>query len=214
MHFIVLASAFILVGHINFLPDWTYAHGVQVSLMDRPFDILFSSEKVILLPLIIFGISKLYEINLETRAWRAGRISFIATLAGALILIGPALALHYVRFEPKLPSIGFIWGIHNLAFVCVIEELLFRNYLFEGLGRWFKKNGYPIVYTTLISSILFGLNHFRSGAALVLLATIAGAVYAWAYKKSGIVAAILSHFGVNLIHFLLFSYPSIQRGLH
>jgi membrane protease YdiL (CAAX protease family) len=118
-----------------------------------------------------------------------------------------------VRFEPKLPGITLAWSLHNLFFVCVLEELVFRNYLFEGLRRRLGQRKHAIFHAAAISSLVFGLTHFRGGPALILLATLAGGAYTFAYVRSGLAAAVLSHFGVNAIHFLLFSYPALQKGL-
>jgi membrane protease YdiL (CAAX protease family) len=61
-----------------------------------------------------------------------------------------------------------------------------------------------------MSALLFGLAHARGGAPLVLLATVAGLFYGAAYLRARrIEGAILTHFALNAVHFLAFSYPAL-----
>jgi membrane protease YdiL (CAAX protease family) len=47
---------------------------------------------------------------------------------------------------------------------------------------------------------------------LVLFATLAGLGYAAAYLRSGrIEGAILTHFALNAVHFVAFTYPALVR---
>jgi membrane protease YdiL (CAAX protease family) len=75
-----------------------------------------------------------------------------------------------------------------------VEETLFRGLLQTWIG-WIP------------ASILFGLGHLGGGWKLALLSLIAGLLYGRSYLKGRIESAILLHFSVNLLHFLLFTYP-------
>ena len=44
-----------------------------------------------------------------------------------------------------------------------------------------------------------------------LLAGIAGVGYGLAYRYGGLQAAVVTHFGLNLLHFGLFTYPMFDR---
>lgn len=58
-------------------------------------------------------------------------------------------------------------------------------------------------------AILFGLAHIEGGFTYVVLATIAGTLYGYAYHKAQrIEPAIICHFGVNTFHFLFLAYPT------
>uniref|UniRef100_UPI0036D2FF68 CPBP family intramembrane glutamic endopeptidase n=1 Tax=Pseudomonas sp. MD330_11 TaxID=3241255 RepID=UPI0036D2FF68 len=63
----------------------------------------------------------------------------------------------------------------------------------------------------LLASQLFGLVHLGAGWHRVLLASIAGVGYGFAYRFCGLGAAIATHFGLNHLHFGLFTKP-IQAG--
>jgi membrane protease YdiL (CAAX protease family) len=63
-----------------------------------------------------------------------------------------------------------------------------------------------------VSTVLFGLAHARGGPGLVVLAALAGLGYAAAYLRSGrIEGAILTHFALNAVHFVAFTYPALVR---
>ena len=62
------------------------------------------------------------------------------------------------------------------------------------------------------SSLLFGVAHFAGGAPYVVLATIAGVGYSLVYARTRLIeSAIVTHFGVNAIHFFGFTYPHLAR---
>jgi membrane protease YdiL (CAAX protease family) len=63
----------------------------------------------------------------------------------------------------------------------------------------------------LIASLLFGLAHWGAGWEWVMLATLAGACYGLAYRFGGLAAAMATHFGLNLLHFVLFTYPMLTN---
>lgn len=88
-----------------------------------------------------------------------------------------------------------------------MEEALFRGYIQGGLSRQFKQFRYGDNLALLLASLLFGLVHVNAGLQWTLLATIAGVGYGLAYRFGGLGAAVITHFGVNLVHFVFFVYP-------
>lgn len=125
------------------------------------------------------------------------------------ICLGTALLLHFVEWDPRLPRLAWLWALNNLLLVAVCEEAFFRGYLQGILGKQIFKGKSPYI-PLFITAVLFGLVHTTGGPALMLLAFIAGCGYGWAYYKGGILAAILTHFFFNAMHFLLFTYPMLQ----
>jgi membrane protease YdiL (CAAX protease family) len=70
-------------------------------------------------------------------------------------------------------------------FTCVTEEAFFRGFLLAQLARGWSGSRYG-------------------------LAAVAGFGYAMAYLRTGrIEAAILTHFALNALHFLAFTYPGL-----
>ena len=91
----------------------------------------------------------------------------------------------------------------------LVEEALFRGYIQGGLSRHLKDRPYGELLALLLASLVFGLAHIGAGWQWVLLATLAGVGYGLAYRFGGLGAAIASHFGLNLLHFGLFTYPML-----
>ncbi len=61
-----------------------------------------------------------------------------------------------------------------------------------------------------VSSGLFGLAHFGGGVSYIVLATAAGLGYGIVYQRTrSIEMAMLAHFALNTVHFLLFTYPAL-----
>lgn len=135
-------------------------------------------------------------------------------LAAAMLLIALtlslALGLGLIRFDPKWPLFLPQFIFCNLLLTCVAEEALFRGVLQQSLTRQCEQRGYSWYWALLLASLLFGVAHLSGGWAYVLVATVAGAGYGWLYRQTGrLWPAILLHFGLNLSHLLLFSYPML-----
>lgn len=119
----------------------------------------------------------------------------------------------YVRLDIKFPDFIAYWLWVNLFYTCVAEEALFRGFLQRQLGLLFANLKYGAVLALVICAMLFGLAHAGGGIKYVLLATVAGLGYGWAYYRTQrIEASILLHFILNSMHILLFSYPALAPG--
>lgn len=56
--------------------------------------------------------------------------------------------------------------------------------------------------------------HLPAGISMGIMATLAGIGYGTAYVKTNIIeASTLTHFGMNVLHFLLFSYPMLAQQI-
>lgn len=127
------------------------------------------------------------------------------------IVLAIAYALHFLRFDPKLPGLFPLWAVSNLFFTCVPEEALFRGFVQQHLEKGFAKIRFGRLYALSIASVLFGLAHFKGGVSYVLLASVAGVGYGLVYQKTkSIESSILVHFAVNTLHFLFFTYPALR----
>lgn len=124
----------------------------------------------------------------------------LATLLGVPAL---ALALGVVAWQPKWPAELALWLAVNLGVTVLAEELLFRGLLQGALvARLGTARGIGL------TALLFGLAHVPFSPAFALAAGLAGLGYGWVAQLSGrLGAAVLLHAAVNLLHFLLLSYP-------
>ncbi len=132
---------------------------------------------------------------------------------GCLItLIPAALAIGYIKFDPKIMPYFGIWAINNLVFVAFAEEVLFRGMIQGRLLAYSHYRGWHPAFAITISAILFGLLHFDGGWSYIALAGVAGIFYGTAYYKTGrLTSSIAVHFLLNLSHALFFTYPALMR---
>jgi hypothetical protein len=133
----------------------------------------------------------------------------VATL---VVVLGAGTALGYVRPDVKWTPLTPWFLALNLLFTCVTEEAFFRGFVLGGLARGMARWRYGTFVAVVVSTVLFGLAHARGGPALVVLAALAGLGYAAAYLRSGrIEGAILTHFALNAVHFVAFTYPALAH---
>lgn len=126
-------------------------------------------------------------------------------LLAALFIALPFFAWGVGIVEPEfsLPPWLWVFVINNLIFTCVAEEALFRGYIQNGLSKRF--NPYVGIF---LASLLFGFAHFSGGGLFIAIAALAGLLYGLTYYWTGrLIYAVLIHFGFNLVHLLLFTYP-------
>ncbi len=141
---------------------------------------------------------------------------FIRTLPVALItcavVISTGLLMGYSRPDFKFPAHTPIYLVTNLFFTCVAEEALFRGLLQPRLMRFLETKNVARggAVALMCTSILFGIVHTGGGLGYVVLATLAGLGYGYAFiRTQRIESSILVHFSVNAVHFLGFTYPRL-----
>ena len=133
------------------------------------------------------------------------RFAILVAVAMAL-----SLAVGYVRWDPKLPSWWAMWLWSMVFLTALPEEALFRGVAQSWLHRRLGEARWANAVAIVTAGTLFGVAHLAGGAAYVVLATVAGIGYGWIYASTrSIAAAVLAHAGLNTVHFLLFSYPSL-----
>ncbi|HET7116089.1 MAG TPA: CPBP family intramembrane glutamic endopeptidase [Hanamia sp.] len=139
-------------------------------------------------------------------------ITLLALLMIMVVLVPPGLLTGFLTFAVPEKFNGAKAAAQFIGIFLTIalpEELFFRGILLNGLEKVSSKKWIPIV----VSSLAFGLMHWNNVSGLntqityVILATLAGFGYAWAYKKSGnkLLAAILTHTLVDWIWRLVLS---------
>lgn len=130
--------------------------------------------------------------------------------ANIVIVVLLALALGYVRFDPKWTSYFWLWATVNLFFTCMSEEAFFRGFIQRELATALRGRRYGDTTAMLISAALFGLLHFAGGWTYVGLSAVAGLGYAMVFRITNrIEMAILAHFALNATHFLFLTYPRV-----
>lgn len=141
-------------------------------------------------------------------ALKAASITLVATATTCFAI---ALLIGMVEWAPKWPASGWVWLANNLFLVTVTEEAFFRGYLQGGLSRLLARRTYGTAAAVCSASLLFGLAHAGGGWQWVLVASLAGVGYGWAYLRGGFTSAWLAHVGLNTLHFCLFTYPMLAH---
>ena len=184
---------------------------VNISRNGIPFSLYLNFDKTAV-GILILGLLH-HRITTQTE-WR-NMVKSMAPRAVLVILIVAMLSLvfKFVWFDPKLSPFLPIWAVTNLFFVCLAEEGFFRGFVQKYVGLVLQRTNYGNAIAIVLSAILFGLSHFMGGARYVILATIAGIGYGWIYwRTQRIEASILTHFSLNLVHFLFFTYPALAHN--
>lgn len=193
-----------LIGFNNYM----FLDHIRITDNAYPYSLYFNFDKT-LIGIFMLGFStfNLNKEQLKTIVDQFWKHLLIMTL----VVLGASLLISYINFEPKLPQFTLVWALINLFFVCISEEVLFRGIIQQELGRLITCK-YSNTIAILIAALLFGLMHFSGGIYYILLATICGLFYGHIYfKTKEIRSSIVLHFCVNFIHFLLFTYPALQR---
>jgi len=139
----------------------------------------------------------------STATWR------FAIVAAAVMAL--TMAAGYARWDPKVPSWWPLWLASMVFLTALPEEALFRHVIQGGLQSWLGDTSRARMTALAASAGLFGLAHAGGGALYVVLATTAGLGYAAVYAGTGsVLASIVAHTGLNLLHLLLFSYPALD----
>lgn len=177
-----------------------------------PFTLYLNFDEAIV-GIFIIGLGHTLITKLSDWLLLFKKVIPITLLVFLMVMLLP-LICHFIKFEPKLPQIFYIWAPTNLLFTCVEEEALFRGfiqkYLVKRLGRLRGGEYWGI----LIASILFGLRHYSGGPGYIVFAGIAGLGYGYAYAKTKrIEGSIIVHFLLNTGHILLFTYPALAVGI-
>lgn len=128
-----------------------------------------------------------------------------------VVCLALAYAFGITGWSPKWPVQSGVWMLNNLLLVSITEELLFRGYVQGGLQRMLRNVRAGQTIALLVAASSFGLVHSGGGWQWVMLATLAGIGYGMAWRLGGWPAAVVTHFGLNLAHFALFTYPMLDR---
>lgn len=121
-----------------------------------------------------------------------------------LICFSVATLQGLVEVDLKIHQTTLIWALSNLFITCVAEEVVFRQYLQDGIKKLTSNHWLAIA----LSGGLFGLVHIPAGPTYAIIATILGLTYGYIYQQNrNIYQPILLHFLFNFLHFTLFTYP-------
>lgn len=183
--------------------------GVRLSADSLPYTKYLNLDKGVLgLLLLALHAPARARRAAPSGSWLGAAAPFAVVTVAVMAL---TVAVGYARWDPKLPSWWPLW-LGSMVFLTALpEEALFRHVVQGGLQAWLGDTSRARVTASAASAALFGLAHIAGGWIYVLLATVAGLGYSLVYARTGsVLAAIAAHTGLNLLHFLLFSYPALS----
>lgn len=204
MNIVIVITGLSLLSHaIPWFHKVILLDAAKISENSSPFSMYLNIDKVIagIILFINIGLYKDERIpDFKAIIWTIGLLIFCT-----VFLMSLGMLSGYIRFDFKIPEVLLIWCLINLFFVCFAEEVIFRGVIQNYLMQLFAHK-----YLSLaISSLIFGLMHFKGGVVYIILASIAGFFYGLTYQKTNrISCAIFMHFGFNLMHIIFFTYPS------
>ncbi len=203
-----LALAFHLLPGFN---NWKIASNLCLSSGAYPYNLWFNFDK----PFIgLFALAfTIPLITSKTELLRILKISIPMSIVGILIMMAISLYFDLVTWDPKIPIIIFVWLLDNLIFVSIPEEAFFRGFIQRELFRWFGKTPVAGLGSIFVTSIFFTLLHliWVADLSFLCLVFVASLIYGTIYQVTqSIETSILCHFGLNAVHFLLFTYPVLQ----
>ena len=192
--------------------NWAILSNLQFSSDSVPYSMHLNWDKpVVAVFIVAFGL----RLAASKQDWQRVFMTLIPLVGlTTIVMVSASFALGYIRWDPKLPGIVWVWGLKNLFFTCLAEEALFRGFIQKEVSSALARDPFGRIAGLILASVLFGLAHFAGGTTYVVLATVAGMLYGIAYVKTDrIEASILLHFVLNLVHFLGFSYPALRAAV-
>ena len=184
------------------------AGGIRFSSDGVPFSLWANFDKAVV-GIILVGVFCDRIGSLDGWLAMLRRIGPVV-LSTLVIVLGLGWLLGQVRPDFKWTQYSAWFLASNLLITCVAEEAFFRGFLLQKMAWSLRHWRGGALIAALATSILFGLAHLAGGVLLALLATVAGLHYAAAYLLSKRVeGAILTHFALNAVHFLAFTYPAL-----
>jgi hypothetical protein len=188
--------------------NWKVIDNAYLSEVSQPYSMYLNMDKS-LVGLIILSFCVPLIRNLKDWIY-AFRSIFTIFLVGLTALVIISSLFGCTQWDVKLPDIFIIWVFNTLFFTCFSEEAFFRGFLQRNLSEKLQKYAYGKRVSLMTIAVLFGLAHYPGGLKYIILASMAGIIYGFAYQKTGrIEASILCHFGVNTFHFIFLTYPVI-----
>lgn len=184
-------------------------NGQHTSADAVPFTLYANFDKgsvaLLLLALVVPRVRSIGEMR------AAAKVTLQFASITAAVVVCAAWAVGYVRPHLKIPAFTAEFLVVNLLFTCIAEEAFFRGLIQERLTQVLASRPAMAVVPVVVSAALFGLAHAGAGPVFMCLAAMTGVGAAWVYARTRRVeSAVVVHFAVNAIHFLLFTYPTLK----
>lgn len=208
-----VVDGFILIFVVHYVAAryWTLPIITDKNLLFE-FDVIYKT--LLLTLLIIFRSFREIDVGFNFSFNFQNLTITIVTALGLMITCTiMAIQLQFLKLQTpkiKLPEISTIFVLMFL-FVALPEEFIFRGLLYNYLSQYIACWGNIIPW--LLSSLTFGIAHFRGGWKMIALAAMAGCFYCFVYWKTGnIFYAALIHTLTNVFRKYGLTAVQVQKG--
>ncbi len=198
---------------LHFLPgfsNWNMANSVVLSPGAVPYNFWINFDKP--LP-ALFILAWTLPLIQNKEGWKKMlQVALPLSVLGMILLLFLSYFFGLIAFDPKMPTLFFVWCTVNLFFVTIPEEAFLRGFIQKELFKWFGEGMRGHVGSVCVASLIFSLFHLYWVADyhFLLIVFAAGVIYGTLFQwTKSIEASILCHFLVNVIHMLLFTYPAL-----
>ena len=142
----------------------------------------------------------------------SARLSVLILLAAPVIIIGVAIPVLGLQWQPKSIEQMLQFAVVSLLITCVAEEafmrLLFQHNLLNIVASYTANRALQEIIPLVLTTFIFVAIHAGVGGAAVWVYALAGFLYGLSYTLSkNILYPIALHFLVNQIHFSFLTYP-------
>ena len=150
------------------------------------------------------------NVELKQKAADALYLTAAVVILTTVSVLSFAYLMGLIRLDVKWPDFFLVWAFSNLFITCIAEEAFFRGFIQASLFAQLSRYRFGAIISLVIASVLFGVAHISGGSEYAFVSGLAGIGYGVAYWATGrLEASIVTHFLVNAVHFILFTYPML-----
>jgi uncharacterized protein len=164
-------------------------------------------------PLIgLFPLAFFVSLARSKKSWSTAAKGTLIGCLGIVVLAILATFAKATSWQFKIPSFFAIRSLSNLFLTAIPEEGFYRGFVQKTLCSYFKDSRAGKILALVLTSLLFTAAHLYWSpnlhifAFIFLASLLYGSVYLLTEK---IESAIATHFLLNLMHMLFFSYHAM-----
>ncbi len=193
--------------------DEVFLPGAELDILDPAIFFVLFFSLVLMIPALLAAraimgprpLGLLLSVTGRLRRGLLGRCLLAALVVYAVAQAAASLVEYALAGTPAAPQPveGFWWLIAMIVLVvplqCAAEELVFRGYLLQTVGRWLRRP----VFAILLPVPLFTFGHLYDAWGLLAVAVMAVVAGYLTWRTGGLEAAIALHVVNNVVATLL-----------
>jgi uncharacterized protein len=205
----VLISWFLLRHTLPGFHNWKIMDAVCIGNSYIPYSLWLNFDKPFIGLFVLAWMIPLISTKNQFKVLLKKTLPLAAL--GIIILMFLAVYKGGISADLKLPNFLIPWMIINLFFTVIPEEAFFRGFVQQELFDRISHKPTAHVVSVIVASLFFAAAHIHwiSSIPFLFMVFIAGVIYGTIYQiTKSIESAIFTHFALNLVHFIFFTYPA------